>query len=383
MQLFGRRYDTSQAVRLEIAGERIADVTPVEAPGEDTQRWPWIAPGLVDLQVNGCGGREFNSADLTSDDVAAVIRWMDRFGVTRFCPTLTTERFEVLQCALRVIAAACDGSAEIARRMAGIHLEGPYLSSEDGPRGAHPREYCRRPDWDEFQRLQEAAGGRIRLLTMAVEFDEAPAFIRRAANSGVVVAIGHTAANSDQIRAAVDAGARMSTHLGNGAHPMIHRHSNYIWDQLAEDRLVAGLICDGYHLPPAVVKAFVRAKTPQRCILVSDTVGLAGSPPGRYSSTLGDIEVLESGKLVIAGQRELLAGASEPIGTGIANVIRFAGVSLAEAVRMAVHHPAQLLGIEPGDLQPGDPADLVLFDLDDRFNVRATIVGGRMKVDAR
>jgi len=266
MQLFGRRYDTSQAVRLEIAGERIADVTPVEAPGEDTQRWPWIAPGLVDLQVNGCGGREFNSADLTSDDVAAVIRWMDRFGVTRFCPTLTTERFEVLQGALRVIAAACDGSAEIARRMAGIHLEGPYLSSEDGPRGAHPREYCRRPDWDEFQRLQEAAGGRIRLLTMAVEFDEAPAFIRRAANSGVVVAIGHTAANSDQIRAAVDAGARMSTHLGNGAHPMIHRHSNYIWDQLAEDRLVAGLICDGYHLPPAVVKAFVRAKTPQRCI---------------------------------------------------------------------------------------------------------------------
>jgi len=374
MQLFGRRYDTSQAVRLEIAGERIADVTPVEAPGEDTQRWPWIAPGLVDLQVNGCGGREFNSADLTSDDVAAVIRWMDRFGVTRFCPTLTTERFEVLQGALRVIAAACDGSAEIARRMAGIHLEGPYLSSEDGPRGAHPREYCRRPDWDEFQRLQEAAGGRIRLLTMAAEFDEAPAFIRRAANSGVVVAIGHTAANSDQIRAAVDAGARMSTHLGNGAHPMIHRHSNYIWDQLAEDRLVAGLICDGYHLPPAVVKAFVRAKTPQRCILVSDTVGLAGSPPGRYSSTLGDIEVLESGKLV---------GASEPIGTGIANVIRFAGVSLAEAVRMAVHHPAQLLGIEPGDLQPGDPADLVLFDLDDRFNVRATIVGGRMKVDAR
>jgi len=107
---------------------------------------------------------------------------------------------------------------------------------------------------------------------------------------------------------------------------------------------------------------------------------LAGSPPGRYSSTLGDIEVLESGKLVIAGQRELLAGASEPIGTGIANVIRFAGVSLTEAVRMAVHHPARLLGTEPGDLRPGDPADLVLFDLDERFNFRATIVGGQMKV---
>ncbi|HUT13860.1 MAG TPA: amidohydrolase family protein [Thermoguttaceae bacterium] len=376
MQLFGRRYDTSQPVRLEIAGEKIAEVAPVEAPREETQRWPWIAPGLIDLQVNGYGGPEFNSAELTGEDVAEVIRAMDRFGVTRFCPTLTTERFEVLQRAMRVIAAACDSSAQIARRVAGIHLEGPYVSTEDGARGAHPREYCRRPDWDEFQRLQEAAGGRIRLLTMAVEFDEAPAFIHRAAESGVVVAIGHTAADSHQIRAAVDAGARMSTHLGNGSHPMIHRHNNHIWDQLAEDRLVAGLIVDGCHLSPAVVKTFVRAKTPGRCILVSDTVGLAGSPPGRYSSTLCDVEVLESGKLVIAGQRELLAGASEPIGTGIANVVRFAGVSLAEAVRMAVDHPARLLGIEPGNLQPGDPADLVLFDLGDRFDVRATVVAG-------
>jgi len=381
VQLFGRRYDTNQPVRLETAGEKIAAVTPVEAPPDQTQRWPWIAPGLVDLQVNGYGGSEFNSAELTPEDIAEVVRWMDRFGVVRFCPTLTTERFEVLRGAMRVIAAACESSPEMARRVSGIHLEGPYLSTEDGARGAHPRQYCRRPDWDEFQRLQEAAGGRIRLLTMAVEFNEAPAFIRRLAQSGVVVAIGHTAADSDQIRAAVDAGARMSTHLGNGSHPMIHRHSNYIWDQLAEDRLVAGLIVDGYHLSPAVVKTFVRAKTPLRCILVSDTVGLAGSPPGRYSSTLCDVEVLQSGKLVIAGQRELLAGASEPIGTGIVNVVRFAGVSLAEAVRMAVDHPARLLGIEPGNLQGGDPADLVLFDLGERFDVRATVVAGEMKVN--
>jgi len=266
----------------------------------------------------------------------------------------------------------------VARRVAGIHLEGPYISPQDGVRGVHPREYCRRPDWDEFRRLQEAAGGRIRILTMAVEFHQAPGFIEQVAASGVVVAIGHTAADSAQIHAAVDAGARMSTHLGNGSHPMIRRHSNYIWDQLAEDRLTAGLIVDGHHLPPEVVKTFVRAKTPGRCILVSDLVGLAGSPPGRYASSLCDVEVLPSGKLVIAGQAELLAGASEPIGTGVANVIRFAGASLTEAVRMAVDHPARLLGIHPGGLQPGDPADLVLFDLDAQFKVRATLIGGQV-----
>ncbi len=378
MQLLGRRYDTGQPVRLEVAQDKIARVTPCAAELQPTERLPWIAPGLIDVQVNGYGGLEFNSADLTPEKVFQISGVMDRFGVARFCPTLTTEGFEVLRHGLRTIVAACESSPQLARRIAAVHLEGPYISTEDGPRGAHPPQHCRHPDWDEFQRLQEAAGGRIGILTMAVEFDRAPAFIQRVAHSGVVVAIAHTAADSAQIRAAVDAGARMSTHLGNGSHPVLRRLSNYIWDQLAEDRLVASLIVDGHHLPPEVVKTFVRAKTPGRCILVSDLVGLAGSPPGRYDCSLGEVEVLPSGRLVMAGQRELMAGASLPIGTGVANVVRFAGVDLAQAVRMAVDHPARLLGIEPGGLDPGDPADLVLFELNDGFEVRATVVGGEV-----
>ena len=378
MQLLGRRYDTGQPVRLEITQDKIARVTPCAAESQQTERLPWIAPGLIDVQVNGYGGPEFNSADLTPEKVFQISGAMDRFGVVRFCPTLTTEGFEVLRHGLRTIAAACESSPQLARRIPAVHLEGPYISTEDGARGAHPPQHCRQPDWDEFQRLQEAAGGRIGILTMAVEFDRSPAFIARVADSGVVVAIAHTAADSAQIRAAVDAGARMSTHLGNGSHPVLRRLSNYIWDQLAEDRLVASLICDGHHLPPEVVKTFVRAKTPERCILVSDLVGLAGSPPGRYQTSLCEVEVLPSGRLVMAGQRELMAGASMPIGTGVANVVRFAGVDLAQAVRMAVDHPARLLGIEPGGLEPGDPADLVLFELDDGFEVRATLVGGEL-----
>lgn len=382
MHVVGRRYDTGQPVRLEITHDRIAQVVPCASRPEQTPGLPWIAPGLIDIQVNGYGGPEFSSADLIPEEVVQVARAMERFGVTRFCPTLTTERSEVLEHGLRTIAAACESSSEVARRIAGIHLEGPYISSEEGTRGAHPVEHCRPPDWDEFARLQEAAGGRIRILTMAVELDGSSGFIERAAASGVVVAIGHTAADSAQIRAAVEAGARLSTHLGNGSHPMLARHSNYIWDQLAEDRLLASLICDGHHLTPEVVKTFVRAKTPERCILISDLVGLAGSPPGRYRTNLGEVEVLPSGRLVIAGQTELMAGASLPIGSGVANVIRFAGVRLAKAIRMATDHPASLLGIDPGGLEPGDPADLVLFELNEGFEVRATLVGGQLAFDS-
>jgi N-acetylglucosamine-6-phosphate deacetylase len=340
---------------------------------------------MVDLQVNGYGGQEFSAPDITPEKVAEISRTIAGFGVTRFCPTLTTHRREVLQHALRTITAACEASREVARLIAGIHLEGPYISREEGVRGAHPREYCRPPDWDEFQQLQQSAGGRIRLLTMSVEFDGSAAFVARVVQSGVVLAIGHTAANAAQIRAAVDAGARLSTHLGNGCHPLLRRHCNYLWDQLAEDRLMASFIVDGHHLPPQVVKTFVRAKTPQRCILVSDMSGLAGQAPGRYAGSLGEVEILPSGRLVVAGQTELMAGASLPIGVGVANVMHFAGVGLAEAVAMATENPSRLLGITPGGLKPGDPADLVLFDLRqppdggaEQFHLRATLLDGRL-----
>jgi N-acetylglucosamine-6-phosphate deacetylase len=336
--------------------------------------------------MNGYGGQEFSSAALTPDKVAAIVRAMEPFGVTRLCPTLTTESLPVLAHGLRSIAAACETSPGLARRIPGIHVEGPFITAEDGARGAHPKEHCRLPDWDEFQQLQDAAGGRIRLLTMSAEFEGSVGLIQRACAAGVIVAIGHTSASPDQIRAAVDAGARMSTHLGNGSHPMLHRLCNYVWAQLAEDRLVAGLIVDGHHLPPDVVKVFVRAKTPDRCIVVSDLSGQAGQPPGRYASPFCDVEILPSGRLVVAGQRELMAGASLPLSAGVANVMRFAGVDLSCAVRMAVHHPAALLGIEPGGLDPGDPADLIQFELAMResedassgLHVLATLVEGQL-----
>ncbi|MFV1966579.1 MAG: N-acetylglucosamine-6-phosphate deacetylase [Pirellulaceae bacterium] len=382
MRIHGKRYDTGEYVAIHIDGERIARVDPVEA----TESLPIVAPGFVDLQVNGFGGREFMDPALTVEMVGEISQAMDAFGVTGYCPTVTTHGMALLERSMRVLARACDECAEVARRLIGIHLEGPYISPEDGPRGAHPLQHCRSPDWDEFQRLQDSAGGRIRILTLAPEYEGAPSFIARVAASGVLVAIGHTSADSEQIRAAVDAGARMSTHLGNGAHGQIRRHPNYIWDQLAEDRLTISLIGDGHHLPPSVIKCLVRAKTPTRCVLISDIVGEAGLPPGRYqNSSVGDVEVLENGRLVVAGQQQYLAGAVLPITHGVANVMRFAELNMATAVDMASTQPAQLLGLPPGRIEVGAAADLVLFDppADDTspIRVRRTIHRGRMKAE--
>ena len=390
MQIVGCRHDTGQAVVIDVQGETISRISPfggdgrlaADRPGD----LPWIAPGFVDVQINGYGGQEFSDPGLTEEKVAGINTVLDGWGVTSYCPTVTTQHVGVLAHAMGIIASACRSMPEVARRVAGIHLEGPYLSAEDGPRGAHPVDHCRSHDWDEFQRLQQAADGRIRLLTLSPEFDDSARFIAKVVAGGVVVAIGHTAANSDQIRAAVDAGARLSTHLGNGAHRQLRRHPNYLWDQLAEDRMLASLIVDGHHLPAEVVKTFVRAKTPHRCILVSDVSGLAGLPVGIHETSLGRMEVLDDGRLVIAGQRQLLAGAALPIGAGVANVIRFAGVDLKTAVAMASGRPAELIGCPPCELKVGCPADLVQFDLPGKdlpdgphqLEVRATVKSGEV-----
>ncbi len=204
----------------------------------------------------------------------------------------------------------------------------------------------------------------IRLVTLSAEYPESPEFISRLRASGVFVALGHMNAQGPQIAAAVDAGATLSTHLGNGAHPVLPRHPNYLWDQLAEDRLTATLIADGQHLPPAVVKTILRAKSPERILLVSDLSGMAGCPPGEYATDFCRVEILADGRIVVAGQRQMLAGASQPIGTGIANLIRFAGLDLATAVDLATRRPLRAIGLEPAELAVGQRADLVLFRFD-------------------
>lgn len=365
LSFIARRYDTLRPVEITIEQGRIARIIPPgqgAAAGVAEVRLPVVAPGFVDLQINGYQGREFNDPQLTAEKIRHVALAMDAAGCTSFLATCTTDSLDVLANSFAVMSRAIDELPEVAARIPGFHCEGPFISAIDGPRGAHPKQHVRVPSVADFQRLQDAAQGRIKLLTISPEYNEAIPVIRAAAKAGVLVAIGHTNATSDQIAAAVDAGARMSTHLGNGAHPQIRRHPNYIWDQLADDHLAASLIVDGHHLPAAVVKAMIRAKGTNRCVLVSDVTSLGGMPAGRYSTGLGDLEVLDNGKLVIAGQRDILAGASLLMDTCVAQVMRFAGVNLATAIEMASTQPAELIGVHDHRLDVGCPANLVLFD---------------------
>ena len=196
-------------------------------PDGDANELPFVAPGFFDLQINGHRGIWFSSDELTVEQVLTVLGEHFQYGITRMCPTLVTNSRETLRNGFDAICRACERERWADRMAPGCHLEGPYISAEDGPRGAHPLEHVRGCDWSEFEELQAAAGGRIRLVTLAAEAEGAVDFIRRAVAAGVRIAIGHTAADSAQITAAVDAGATLSTHLGNGAHGTIRRHPNY------------------------------------------------------------------------------------------------------------------------------------------------------------
>ena len=298
------------------------------------------ASGFFDLQVNGFAGVDFNDPATTPEAVARALDAQELTGVTRCLPTLITSSLEdFARCARTVLAT---GHAAVA----GLHMEGPYLAPEDGPRGAHSRDHVRPASFDDFSKRQEAADGRIRLVTLAPEVPGALSLIERLVELGVRVAIGHSAASTARIADAVSAGATLSTHLGNGCATTLARHPNLLWAQLAEDRLRASLIVDGHHLPPETVKVMVRAKTPGRCLLVTDATMCAGCAPGRYHLGALEVELSPEGRVQSPGAATL-AGSALTLPQAVANMCRFAGLSLAEALPLAAEQPAAYLGEAP------------------------------------
>lgn len=355
----GRLYLTGEAVRFTLKEGLIADV---EKAREGDDKSLIIAPGLTDLQVNGYAGLDLNTDPLLPETVRDISVKLWSEGVTTFFPTVITNSSERIVNYVSVIADACSRFPEAAGAVGGIHLEGPFISPENGARGAHPAEHVRPPDWDLFCEWQEACGGMIRIITLSPEWPDSADFIRRAAASGVTVSIGHTAATPEQIREAVEAGATLSTHLGNGSHQMLPRHRNYIWEQLAADELYASIISDGFHLPEAVMKVFLRMK-PGRIILVSDATGLTGMPPGDYTTHIGgEVTLTEAGKLHVKGNPDMLAGSGKSLLHCVETIVSKGLVSLAEALDMAGRTPYRLAGL-PGDCLPvsGGVADLVLL----------------------
>lgn len=350
----------------------------IESKGatEIDARGAYIAPGFIDLQVNGFVGIDFSDQNLTLDKLRTATMALWEAGVTTFLPTVITNDQKSLLKSFSILAGALDDD-KIGKSIPGFHLEGPYISPVQGYRGAHLEKYIRPPDWDEFSELQKTAHNRILMITVAPEVNGAISFIRKCFESGVVVSLGHHNGSSEEIKEAADAGASMSTHLGNGCANMINRHDNPLWPQLAEDRLTATIIADGFHLTREEVQCFYRMKGVDRIILVSDVLDLAGLPPGEYIR--GERKVVLTTDVVKYPAENVLAGAASPINKGVSNIMKFTQCPIGNAVQMASANPARSLGLTNiGEIKDGKRADFVIFTIEnDKIVIQKTIIAGK------
>ncbi len=306
--------------------------------------------GLTDLQLNGYAGLDFNARpeDLTPEAMHEVRRRLARRGVARALPTLITDDTERMIARAARYAELVATDEDLAAAFPALHVEGPFVSPTDGPRGAHPKCWCKLPSGapDFFDRVRDAAGGRVAIMTLAPELGGAVELIGRGAAAGVCMAIGHTAAPADVLDAAVAGGATLSSHLGNGSHQTLGRLDNYIQHQLADDRLHASFIADGHHMPLTTLKNFVRAKTPARSVLVTDAIAAAEMPPGEYELAGQRVVVNEDGRAAKPGEANL-AGSTLTLDRAVVNAVRAGAATFAEAWAMASSIPSGLVNLPP------------------------------------
>jgi len=342
-----------------IKGERIAGVgsadaiaVPPEAEIVDAEGMA-VVPGFVDLHLHGLKGH-----DAMGPGLAEVIRDLPAFGVTAFlATTLTLPRDETLA-ALEAMAKVLEGPP-LGAECAGIHLEGPFLSPAR-PGMATP-DWFEPLTWKSFQEFQQAASGRIRLLTFAPEVDEAMACIPRLIEAGVVPAIGHSSATFEQVAQAVQLGLCHATHTFNAMRPLHHREPGVVGAVMYYDQIVAQLIADGVHVHPAVMAILLRVKRVERVALVSDAAPLAGLPDGEYEWEHKTVFIREGICRLADGT---LASAHVLLDTGVRNLVELVGMPLEQALVPATSVPAQVLGLRKGRLTPGYDADIVLLDSD-------------------
>ena len=303
-----------------------------------------LAPALFDLQINGYAGVDFQDPELTENHLHNALDALQATGTRRLLLTLITDQLDALENKFRRLEKMRARSPFIAEMVCGYHLEGPWLSPEEGYRGAHPGELMCAPDLAAFKRLQEAAGGNIRLLTVAPEWPGSAEFIAAVASPRVIISLGHTNASEAQIDDAIRAGATMVTHLGNGCPVTLPRHDNVIQRLLARDELIACLIPDGAHIPPYALRNFFRAKPPGKVLLTTDAMAAAGAAPGRYR--IGRLEVESRDGVVRAPGSANLAGSCLTPAQGVANAARWLGIPVSEARAMFSKRVAEVFGID-------------------------------------
>jgi len=380
----GLLYLDNKPVSVEIKDGKIVSIQPIDKLSDESHPL-FIAPGLIDNQVNGFAGVSFcfGGGELKKEGILKATRELWKKGVTTYLPTLTTNSKEVLLRNFTLLANTKNDQA-LHGSIPGYHLEGPYVSPEDGYRGAHPLKYVHKPDWLEFMEFYEASGRNILTITIAPELEGAMDFIRKCTAMGITVAIGHHNASKVIVDEAVANGAKISTHLGNGCANMINRHNNPLWPQLANNQLIASIICDGFHLRDEEISVFYKVKGPEKTIITSDVTGFAGLPPGNYKNEEGEtIELTKEGMLRYPAQN-VLYGSASPITRGVTHIMKVTGCSLGEAIQMASTNPAKLYGLtDRGSIEPGKRADLILFELgDSELTIRKTWVAGNLVYDS-
>ncbi len=376
----GLHYIDNKPVKVTISDGKIRSVERIQHLS-DKNNDLIIAPGFFDNQVNGFAGVSFalGHSDLTTDGILKATSELWKKGVTTYMPTLTTNSKDVLVQNFAILAKAMDDE-RLLGSIPGFHLEGPYINPEDGFRGAHPRQFVRLPDWDEFLEMYHAADGKIMEVTIAPELEGAQDFIKKCTEKGILVAIGHHNANREQVDQAVYNGAKISTHLGNGCANTINRHQNPLWPQLANNELFASIICDGFHLLPEEIKVFYDVKGPDKTIITSDVTSYAALEPGEYKTETGEtIELTKEGMLRYPAQN-VLYGSASPITKGVGHIIEVTGCSLADAIQMSSTNQARLFGLtDRGTLEPGKRADIILFHLNNfEVNIEKTYVKGKL-----
>ncbi len=351
-----------------VEGERIVDVTlqppsgvAVEDLGDDV-----IAPGLIDLQLNGAFGHDFT---LDPASAVAVAAGLPQYGVTAFLPTLITSPLETYPERLRVLADVAEHQPPSSARILGVHVEGPFLSY--GKRGAHNPTYLRVPSVEALKPL--LAVGNMRLLTLAPELPGAMESIAYLQQNGVVISLGHSEADYETARAGLDAGAGWGTHLFNAMPTLGHREPGLIGALLERDMPPVGLIVDGVHVHPSAVRLAWRAKGVRGICLVSDAMAALGMPPGVYH--LGDDDVIVD-EVSARRSHGTLAGSILSMDEALRKMAAYTGCTPGEAVWMATGVPADILGLtRKGRLAPGCDADIAVLTPD--LRVRRTIIAGQ------
>jgi N-acetylglucosamine-6-phosphate deacetylase len=327
---------------------------PPSAPADRDLGGAWVVPGFVDIHVHGGGHASYQSGD--QDDAVVAADLHRRRGTTTTMASLVTGSVDSLVNTVTALAELVDDGL-----LAGIHLEGPFLSADR--RGAHDPALLAAPKPGLVDRLLSAGRGTIRMVTLAPELPHSLEAVRRFIDAGAIAAIGHTDAGYERTRAAIDAGATVATHLFNAMRPLNHREPGPIPALLEDARVTVELICDGVHLHPAVVRTAVAAAGADRVTLVTDAMDAAGAGDGDYQ--LGELAVRVHGDVARLVDAGTIAGSTLTMDRAFRFVVD-AGIAIADAVRMASTTPARLLGLADrvGELRAGLDADLVVLDAD-------------------